>query len=124
MATPKKPIPLTQRKSRLDIEKAMQAAENMATPHVSPEEGAAKKSAPPPVAPARSQPAPARKIGRPALKAGRSERITVFLTPETRHRLRRALLQEQLSREANNDKVDQSLIVEEALEHWLKQHQY
>ena len=152
MAIPKTKKPIVERKSRLDIEKAMKSAALMETPGVSPEEGSAKNSAhqrpenpekqkpvlekkaeqkmespsSKPSIPSSSvvQPKPKGTVGRPPLKAGRTERITVWFTPEVKKRLKRALLQEKLLRDEKDEDIDQSLLVEEALENWLKTHKY
>ena len=122
MATPKRPTPITERrKSRADIQKAMENAERMETPHVTPEEGGAKRSAPvvtPP--PAKEK----KRVGRPPIKEGRTARLNTFLTEEIKNRLMRATFREKLSRMDKGEEVDQSLIVEEALELWLNQHDY
>lgn len=152
MAIPKNKKPIAERKSRIDIEKAMKSAALMETPGVSPEEGAAKNSvhqhseekktekpapekkaepkmkSPAPKVPAPSSPKvqtrPRGAVGRPPLKAGRTERITVWFTPAIKKRLKRALLQEKLLRDEKDEDIDQSLLVEEALENWLKSHNY
>lgn len=127
MATPKKTVPIKQRTSRTDIEKAVKTAANMETPGVTPEEGSAKKSSSPPkklIYPPKSQPKTTKKVGRPPLIEGRNERITVFLTTKNKKRFKRALLQEQLRREETGDPIDQSLLVEEALEAWMNAHNY
>jgi hypothetical protein len=144
MGIPKKKKPIIQRKSRLDIEKAMKSAALMDTPGVSPEEGSVKntvqhkspeaKKTPPKPTKAKKQspppkPAPTpektkNRVGRPPLKAGRTERITVWFTPEVKKRLRRALLKEKLLRDEKDQDIDQSLLVEEALESWLASHDY
>lgn len=125
MATPKRPTPITERKSRADIQKAMENAERMETPHVTPEEGGAKRSAP--VVSPQPSPPPAKekkRVGRPPVKEGRTARLNTFLTEETKNRLMRATFKEKLSRMDKGEEVDQSLIVEEALESWLDQHNY
>jgi hypothetical protein len=151
MAIPKTKKPIAERKSRLDIEKAMKSAALMETPGVSPEEGSAKNSvhkqpdtekavsekkaeqkmpspSPTPKSPSSSstqvEAKPKATVGRPPLKPGRTERITVWFTPEIKKRLKRALLQEKLRRDENDQDIDQSLLVEEALENWLKTHKY
>ncbi len=127
MATPKKPVPIKQRKSRTDIEKAVKTAASMETPGVTQEEGSAKKT--PPLSlkstlPPEPKPNKPKKIGRPPLVEGRNERITVFLTTKNKKRFKRALLQEQLRRDETGDPIDQSLLVEEVLEAWMDANSY
>lgn len=144
MGIPKNKKPIVQRKSRADIEKAMKSASLMDTPGVSQEEGSAKNSVqaerpetektPPKTAQAEKQSPPPEvdstpvkaknRIGRPPLKAGRTERITVWFSPKVKKRLKRALLQEKLLRDEKDQDIDQSLLLEEALESWLKSHKY
>jgi len=144
MAIPKKKKPIVERKSRADIEKAMKSASQMDTPGVSQEEGSAKntvqrkrpetKKTPPKPTQAKQQspppkptPSPAKtktRMGRPPLKAGRTETITVWLTPKTKKRLKRALLMEKLVRDEKDKDIDQSLMVEEALESWFAARDY
>ncbi len=131
MATPKKPVPVKERKSRSDIEKALKSAATMETPGVTPEEGAAQNSTvitrkgEQPIASLPEQKTRAvKKIGRPPLVEGRTERITVFLTAKNKKRFKRALLQEQLIRDEKGQPIDQSLLVEEALVAWMDQHEY
>ena len=125
MAAPKRKTPITARKSRADIQKAMANAERMETPHVTPEEGSARRmepekpTTPPPPATAPSAPPEKKQVGRKPLIEGRTERLSAFLTPKTSKRLKRAVLQEKLVRFDKGKDVDQSLIVEEALEMWL-----
>lgn len=142
MAIPKTKKPIKERKSRVDIEKAMQSAALMETPGVSPEEGSAKNpaqehpetdgkkeemAAEEPKEASQSYPEKEqvkKKVGRPPLIEGRTERITVWFRPEVKKRLKRALLQEKLRRDEKDQDIDQSLLVEEALETWLKTHNY
>ncbi len=139
MGIPKKKKPIVQRKSRIDIEKAMRSAALMDTPGVSQEEGSAKntvqpqrpetRKTPPKPTQAKKQPSPPtvktkNRVGRPPLKAGRTERITVWFSPKVKKRLRRALLQEKLLRDEKDQDIDQSLLVEEAIESWLESHKY
>jgi len=132
MATPKKTTPIKNRKSRTDIEKAIHSAAQMETPGVSPEEGSADKTSKSPAVDGVKATEEShvihqsikKRVGRPPLKEGRTDRITVFLTADNRKRLRRAVLQEQLSREDQGHQFDQSLLVEEALIFWLEQNGY
>ena len=151
MGIPKKKSPIKERKSRLDIEKAMKSAALMETPGVSPEEGSAKNSShespdvdrelekittekpkeiqqsPPPKSaaiPKKTKEKVTGKVGRPPLIEGRTERITVWFRPEVKKRLKRALLQDKLLRDEKDQDIDQSLLVEEALESWFKTHKY
>lgn len=137
MAIPRKPNPIVQRKSRSQIEEAVKVASGMQTPGVSREEGAPQKmtnsnthalerqieaAAPLPSPP--STPTSARRPGRPALKEGRTERVTAWMTPKTRKRLKSALFGEQAKRQETSGNVDQSLLIEEAIEEWLDKNNY
>ena len=150
MAIPKTKKPIIERKTRLDIERAMKSASMMETPGVTPEEGSARNSvhtrpekqeekmnttekpkeermaaSPPPAQKkAVETSVPKGRVGRPPLVEGRSERITVWFRPEIKKRLKRALLQEKLSRDEQDQDIDQSLLVEEALVDWLKARNY
>ena len=124
MGTPKKTTPIKDRKSRTDIEKAISSAAQMETPGVSSEEGSAKQTSVEVIKTTGIEVIRDKRVGRPPLKAGRTDRITVFLMAENRKRLRRAVLQEQLKREDHGEQVDQSLVVEEALMFWLKKNGY
>lgn len=136
MAIPRKPNPIAQRKSRSQIEEAVKVASGMHTPGVSPAEGAPQNTKYLANAPmeghtdAVSIPSPSskststRRPGRPALKEGRTERVTAWMTPKTRQRLKKALYGEQAKRHESSGDVDQSLLIEEAIEKWLDENNY
>ncbi len=65
-----------------------------------------------------------KKLGRPALKADRNAKITFYLSQETSNRFNLALPQEQIKRITKGEKVDKSLILEEALLEWLQENKY
>jgi hypothetical protein len=136
MAIPRKPNPIAQRKSRSQIEEAVKVASGMQTPGVSREEGSPRRAASAdndfierrleatPLPPLSADPTGTRRPGRPALKEGRTERVTAWMTPKTRRRLKLALFGEQAKRHGTTGDVDQSLIIEEAIEKWLDENNY
>lgn len=136
MAIPRSRNPIAQRKSRSQIEEAVKVASGMQTPGVTREEGSPQKPSsleknvvdkhvePTPSSPSAPKETSARRPGRPALKEGRTERVTAWMTQATRRRLKMALFGEQAKRHGTTGDVDQSLIIEEALEKWLTENNY
>lgn len=64
------------------------------------------------------------RLGRRPLAGDRSGKMTFFMSPETKERFDIAFLQEQLKRRKNGEKIDKSLLVEEALKAFLDKNSY
>jgi hypothetical protein len=60
-----------------------------------------------------------KKAGRPRLAGDRSARITFFITQETYDRFHLAAPQEQYKCNKAGQKIDKSLMIEEAIKAWL-----
>jgi hypothetical protein len=65
-----------------------------------------------------------KKVGRPRLAGDRSAKITFFLAQETFERFNLAFPQEQFKRAKNGEKIDKSLIIEDAIKVWLSENGY
>ncbi len=61
----------------------------------------------------------AAKAGRPSPRSGKVERMTLLLNENTAERLTIAFATEQVRRRKLGDKVDKSLLIEEAIVKWL-----
>ncbi len=59
------------------------------------------------------------KTGRPSPRTGKVERMTLLLSEKTAERLTIAYATEQVQRKKKGDKLDKSLLIEEAIEQWL-----
>ena len=97
------------------------APEERPAPVAQPQPPMAQTAPPPPPPAAPVADAATKQIGRPPLKENRTERVTAWMTPDNRDRLRMALYGEQLK---TRGKTDQSLIIEMALEKWLDDNGY
>lgn len=62
----------------------------------------------------------AKKVGRPRTVDEDRERITLFLTPETLFRVEQILIHRKHKNRKSGEKVDRSLIIEEAVKEWLE----
>ncbi len=65
-----------------------------------------------------------KKMGRPPLAGDRSARMTFFMSQNTKDRFDMAFLQEQLKRRKAGEKIDKSLLVEEAIKVFLDNNSY
>ncbi len=108
MATPKKRTPIVNRSA---INAAIDQAGSIVTPHVSIEEGSAKKPG-------------KKRLGRPPLTVDRSERLTIVMTKTTLERFNMAFLQEKMERLRQGEKIDQSLLIENIIKDWMDRHNY
>jgi len=67
---------------------------------------------------------PVKKLGRRPLAGVRSAKITFFMTQETKDRFDISFLQEQIKRHKVGEKIDKSLLIEEALKSFLNNNGY
>ena len=105
MALPKK-----KKKIIPDIGAAVQKAASQE--QAKPEHTTAQKKAPPA--------AGVNKGGRPSPRSGKVARMTLLLSEDTAERLTMALATEQVKRRKAGEKVDKSLLIEEAVLAWLE----
>jgi len=105
MALPKK-----KKKIVTDIGAAVQRAAGQE--QTKPETASAKKKTPA---------AGGKKGGRPSPRSGNVERMTLLLNEATAERLTMALATEQVKRRKKGEKVDKSLLIEEAIVAWLEE---
>lgn len=110
MAIPKKSQKKSLGESLQRIEKAVQFA-------VTP----ADQSSEPPV---KTKIISDKKLGRPPLAGDRSAKVTFFLSPQTKERFEDGYLQEKLKRRRQGEKIDKSLLIEEALKDFLEKYGY
>ena len=64
------------------------------------------------------------RLGRPPLAGDRTAKITFFMSQETKDRFEMAFLKEQLKRLEKQEKIDKSLLIEEAIKVFLDKNGY
>jgi len=64
------------------------------------------------------------RLGRPPLAGDRNAKITFFMSQETKERFEMAFLKEQLKRLEKQEKIDKSLLIEEAIKVFLDKNGY